>query len=201
MPLPHKIAAMESEYNDLQPPASLAPVDRQKLILLHKILEHLDDSEAAYHRQMGEVLTQGFTLEYESVFSAYSELPRSDCKLVMDVLDMFRVIKASLGTLDPAEKDALLAECEFALRFQGFDGNDAREGKMGSYVTYLQDTDRWTELQEDVEAADGGNSHARMLHRYVAMLEVYRPLWEGSGYGRRHLTVEQLRRIAEARTR
>lgn len=153
---------------------------------------------------MSEVLTQGFTLEYESVFSAYAELPRSDCKLAMDVLDMFRVIKASLEKLDPAEHDPLLAEHEFALRFQGFDGNDAREGKMGSYVTYLQSIDRWSDLQ-DVDAAEGGNSHALMLDSYVAMLEVYRPLWEenrrspGRGPGRHHLDVEQLRQIAEAR--
>lgn len=125
----------DPEYDDLQPPASLAPVDRQQLILLHKVLEHLDVHEADYHRRMSEVLTQGFTLEYESVFSAYAELPRSDCKLVMDVLDMFRVIGASLVKLDPAERDPVVAEHEFALRFQGFDGNDAREGRMGSYVT------------------------------------------------------------------
>jgi len=195
----------DPEYDDLQPPASLAPVDRQQLILLHKVLEHLDVHEADYHRRMSEVLTQGFTLEYESVFSAYAELPRSDCKLVMDVLDMFRVIGASLVKLDPAERDPVVAEHEFALRFQGFDGNDAREGRMGSYVTYLQSTDRWSDLQEDVDAADGGNSHSRMLDRYVAMLEVYRPLWEGNlrspgrGPGRHHLDVEQLRQIVEAR--
>jgi uncharacterized protein YfbU (UPF0304 family) len=193
----------DSESDDLQPPASLAPVDRQQLILLHKVLEHLDVDEADYHRRMSEVLTQGFTLEYESVFSAYAELPRSDCKLVMNVLDMFRVITASLVKLDPAERDPLVAEYGFALWFQGFDGNDAREGKMGSYVTYLQSTDRWSDLQEDVDAADGGNSHSLMLDRYAAMLEVYRPLWEGNlrslGLGRHHLDVEQLRQIAEAR--
>lgn len=194
----------DSKYDDPQPPA-LAPVDRQQLILLHKVLEHLDVDEADYHRRMSEVLTEGFTLEYESVFSAYAELPRSDCKLVMDVLDMFRVIKASLAKLDPAEHDPLMTEHEFALRFQGFDGNDAREGKMGSYVTYLQSTSRWSDLQEDVDAADGGNSHSLMLNRYVARLEVYRPLWEenlrspGRGPRRHHLDIEQLRLIAEAR--
>ncbi len=155
----------DSQYDDLQPPASLTPVDRQQLILLHKVLEHLDVDEADYHRRMSEVLTQGFTLEYESVLSPYAELPRSDCRLVMDVLDMFRVIKASLAKLDSAERDPLVAEYEFVLRFQGFDGNDAREGKMGSYVTYLQSTGRWSDLQEDVDAADGGNSHSLMLDR------------------------------------
>lgn len=74
---------------------------------------------------------------------------------------------------------------------------------MRSYVTYLQSTDRWSDLQEDVDAADGGNSHSRMLDRYVAMLEVYRPLWKENlrspGRGRHHLDVEQVRQIAEAR--
>ncbi len=169
---------MTSEYDDLRPPASLTPVERQTFILLHKVLEHLDANEADYHRRMTEVLTEGFTLEYGSVFSPYSELPRDDCKLVFDILDTFRVIKASLAALEESDRDALLADYKYVLVFQGFDGNDAREGKMASYVTYVQSTGRWTDLREDVKAAYGGNSHRLMLSRYEAMLNVYRPIWE-----------------------
>ncbi len=169
---------MNSDYDDLRLPTSLSPVERQTLILLHKVLEHLDANEADHHRQMVEVLTEGFTLEYERLFPPYSELPRDDCKLVFDILDMFRVIEASLAELDEPDRDALLAEHKYVLVFQGFDGNDAREGKLASYVTYLQATGRWTNLGEDVQAADGGNSHTLMLSWYQVMLNVYRPIWD-----------------------
>jgi len=197
----------DSQYDDLRPPASLTAVDRQQLILLHNIMEYLDVDEAEYHRRMRKVLTEGFTLEYEYVFSTYAELPRTDCTLVMELLDMFRVIKASLASLEPAADDNFVGEHQWALRFRGFDGNDAKEGKMGSYVAYLLSTDRWGDLQEDVDAADGGNSHSRTLDGYVAMLAVYRPFWEKNLHSPRgdlrldHLSVEQLRQIAEARLR
>lgn len=195
---------MNSDYDDLRPPVSLTPTERQTFILLHKILENLDNNEADYHARMVEVLTQGFTIEYEDLFSPYAELPKEDCKLVFDIMDMFRVIKASLAELDESDRDALLAEHKYKLIFQGFDGNDAREGKMASYVTYLQSTDRWTDLRDDVQAADGGNSHALMLSRYAAMLKVYLPIRDEkmSNFRGPHdslFNADELRRIAESR--
>lgn len=72
---------------------------------------------------------------------------------------------------------------------------------MASYVGYLQATDRWTDLTEDVKAADGGNSHALMLGRYRAMLDVYVPIWRENmrGGGRGLLSADELRQIAESR--
>jgi uncharacterized protein YfbU (UPF0304 family) len=193
--------AKVSDCDDLSAPTSLSLFERQTLALQHQILSQLDKGEADYHRRMHEVLTQGFTAEYGKVFSPYSELPYDDCRLVYDILDMFRVMKASVAELDEAERDALLADHKYALFFQGFDGNDAREGKMASYVDYLQATDRWTDLTEDVKAADGGNSHAPMLGRYQGMLGVFRPIWKEAvrGGGGALLTTEQLRQIAESR--
>lgn len=189
-----------SQYDDLSAPTSLSPFERQMLALQHQILSYLNEGEADYHCRMQEVLTQGFTAEYGDVFSPYSELPYDDCRLLYDVLDMFRVMKASIGELDEPERDALLADHKYALSFQGFDGNDAREGKMASYVDYLQATGRWTDLTEDVKAADGGNSHMIMLGRYQGMLEVFRPIWKDAmrGGGRSLVTAEQLRQIAES---
>ncbi|MDA8073392.1 MAG: YfbU family protein [Actinomycetota bacterium] len=190
-----------SDYDDLSAPTSLSPFERQALALQHEILSHLDKDEADYHRRMQKVLTQGFTAEYADVFSPDSELPHDDCRLLHDILDMFRVMKASIGELDDAERDALLADHKYDLCFQGFDGNDAREGKMASYVDYLQATDRWTDLAEDVKAADGGNSHSLMLGRYEGMLRVFRPIWKEAvrGGGPAVLTAEQLRQIAAGR--
>lgn len=190
-----------ADYADLGPPSSLTPFERQQLILLHQVLAHLDASEADHHRQMVEVLTQGFTLEYGSTFPVHAELSRADCSLVAEVLDMFRVIKASLAKLDPAERAVIVGEHEFALTYQGFDFNDAREGKMGSYVTYLLETDRWSELRDDVTAADGGNSHSLTLPRYMGRLKVYSPLWDNIIATHRFgdlLSAFELKQIAEA---
>ena len=122
---------------------------------------------------------------------------------MLDILDMFRVMKASLKELPEADRIALTSNYKYTVTFQGFDGNDAREAKMAGYVTFLQKTGRWTELSEDVQAADGGNSHARLLGLYEAMLDVYRPIWNqvlrGGGASRYHLTGEQLLQVAEAR--
>ena len=193
---------MDSQYDDLRPPATLSPVERQTLVLLHKVLEHLDSAEADYHARMVEVLTEGFTLEYENAFSPYAELPKDDCKLVFDILDMFSAMKASLAKLEEAERERLIADYRYMLTFQGFDGNDAREGKMASYVTYLQSTDRWTDLRDDVQAADGGNSHTLMLGQYEAMLSVFQPIWQQVVRDHRRgyrLDVEQLQQVAQSR--
>ena len=121
--------AMSSDFDDLRPPVSLTPVERQTFVLLHKVLAYLDTNESDHHERMVEVLTEGFTIEYENVFTPYSELSKADCKLVFDI-STCRVMKASLKELDGSERDALLADHKYVLTFQGFDGNDAREGKM-----------------------------------------------------------------------
>lgn len=193
---------MSSDYSDQKPPG-LSPVERQILLLQHQTLANLDTYDRDYHERMVEVLSEGFTIEYENVFTPHSELPEEDCKLVFDILDMFRIMKASLEALPEAERNELTSDYRYTVTFRGFDGNDALESKMASYVKFLQKTDRWTELREDVKAADGGNSHAPMLRLYQAMLDVYRPIWNevvrGGGAGRYRLSAEQLRRVAEAR--
>lgn len=194
---------MTSDYDDLSAPVSLTPYERQTLLLQHQILAHLDEGEADYHSRMVKVLTEGFTGEYEALFVAYAELPKADCTLMMDILDMFKMIKASLAALEEPERASLLSDHEYVLRYQGLDYNDAREGKLASYVSYLQSTDRWTELRDDVEAADGGNSHAPMLTRYQGTLRVYQPIWNEVVQNHRGprsflLSAEQLRRVGRS---
>ena len=178
----------------------LTPVERQTLLLLHKVLSHLDEGEADYHQKMVRVLTEGFTIEYENVFTDYPEVSKADCRLVHDILNMFRVMKSSLRELDEAERDALLADHPHKLTFGGFDFSDDREGKMGSYVVFLMESNRWTDLGDDVEAADGGNSHAPMLGRYQKMLDVYEPRLEEKRRpaGPTMLDAADLRQVAES---
>jgi uncharacterized protein YfbU (UPF0304 family) len=88
-----------------------------------------------------------YTDEYHRVFSGISpELSRRDCRLLQDLLDMFRVLKASLGRLDADGKKALGEHAEALLSFQGFDFNDEYEGRLADYAQHLIDTDWWQDL-------------------------------------------------------
>ena len=52
---------------------SLTPVERQTLLLLHQVLARVDSGEADYHEKMVEILNEGFTIEYENVFTPHPE--------------------------------------------------------------------------------------------------------------------------------
>src|ERR1039458_6848322 len=101
----------EVTANSIGGPQSLTFVERRILVLQHEILAQLhadDHDEVVDHLRMVEVLTRGFTGEYDSVFSSIdSEISRRDCVLVWDLLEMFRVLTSSLSRLDDDEKAAV----------------------------------------------------------------------------------------------
>jgi uncharacterized protein len=78
---------------------------RQMLAQQHEILAllHADDEyESRHHHTMAEVLREGYAGEYDTVFGAIQpEMPRSECKLLWDILDMFRMLTASSGAVYP----------------------------------------------------------------------------------------------------
>ncbi|MCP9952328.1 YfbU family protein [Actinomadura madurae] len=168
--------------SDTSTPLTLTVVERRHLALQHEILAmlHADDEyEAAYHRRVIEVLAKGYTGEYHRMFSDISpELSRRDCSQLWDLLDMFRVLKASLERLDAAEKRALGEGAEVRLSFQGFDFNDEDEGRLADYAQHLIDTDRWQDLAEHFDDEhERGNSHSPRLATYLRMLEAFQPIW------------------------
>lgn len=169
-------------------PRSMSKQDRHLLALLHEILERLVPDDAEYHRSRVDVLNRGFTGEYGGEFTAVEgELSLSNCKLVWDILDMFRVIQASVADVGIERVRLLDQHAEAALTFRGFDGNDELEGQMLAYSQYLVAHGRWTDLAKYFsDEADRGNSHFPTLNVYQRMLEVYRPIWTRiiSGHGR-----------------
>jgi uncharacterized protein YfbU (UPF0304 family) len=158
-------------------------VERRHLALQHEILAMLhsdDEYEAGHHRRLVEVLTKGYTGDYHRMFLGISpELSRRDCSLLWDLLDMFCVLKASLDRLDAAEKKALgEGAAGVRLSFQGFDFNDAYEGRLADYAQHLIDTDRWQDLAEHFDDEhERGNSHSPRLATYLRMLEAFQPIW------------------------
>lgn len=189
-------------------PSSLPKRDRLQLSLLHRIVQMLesDEFEADYHGSMIDVLRHGYTGEYgEEFISISDELSLSDCKLVWDILDMFRMIKASVDHLGIEKIRALDERAEHALTFRGFDLNDSLEGRMLGYAVHLIEHDRWQGLAEHFDDLhEGGNSHAPMLETYKRMLDVYRPIWADiidghkPGRDRDTITKEELASLAQA---
>ena len=154
---------------------------------------------------MAKVFDEGFVTEYPAAFLPLQpELPRRECELLRDILDMFRTIEPSLKALPPEERTALGEHVEHALTFQGFDYGDDREARLATYAQYLVSTDRWTERSREFgDSPAPGNSHSPMLDTYQRMLSAWRPLWQSKTRnpgGELLLTREDLAEILAAWT-
>lgn len=190
-------------------PASLTLLQRRSLALQHSILALLNPDDAEYHQRRVTVLENGYVTDYDEEFYAYSpELSRAETRWVMDLLEMFSVCRRSLAQFSDDEL-ATAGNLPNRLKFRGFDGNNTYESRLGTYVRYLMDNRRWTDLAPDYEAADGGNSHMPMLTTYQGMVEVFKPIWErrlhdsslGLGDDRYHLTIDELTQIRDGSLR
>lgn len=191
-------------------PHALSFQQRHMLEQQHEILAllHADNEyESRYHRTMAEVLREGYAGEYDRVFGAIEpEMSRSECKLLWDILDMFRMLSASIDRLSANDRAALGDDNQRRLLFNGFDLNDSREGRLLRYVHHLVETDRWTEIKPRLgEIGDNGNSHSPYLATYERMLGVYMPIHEANVRGKRGhspdawlLTLDELKQVAEA---
>jgi uncharacterized protein YfbU (UPF0304 family) len=188
-------------------PASLTKFDRKHLVMLHQLALAVtsDEYERKDHQRQIEVLEYGFTGEYDEQFTMiYDELPLEECRLVWDLLDMFRVLKASVKEVGFEAVKQINERAEFALRFSGFDFNDPREGRLADYAEYLTTKKgRWSELVEHFDDQhERGNSHCPMLEHYRSMLAAFQPIWQqkvrGTGRGNYLLDLDELARVAAA---
>ncbi len=197
-------------------PESLTMTQRRTLSLLHRILARLIDEDATGDDRLGEdgdtdyqldraqALEHGWAAEYDMEFIAIRpELSRRECGLVMDILDMFRVLRASTDRVaEQPGSDELAPEQLGWLTFRGFDLNDDMEGRMLTYARALVSGDRWTELADAFSADhDRGNSHHRLLPTYQRMLGVFDPIWQTVVHRGRSdylLTAQELAQVAAA---
>lgn len=176
------VVPVSRDHGDQPAPDSFSTRDRLMLSLLHRILARVlpedangEDGDLEYQLQKAHIIESGFTGEYWFEVAGFeTELSKQDCRRVVDILQMFRIITYSIQRLEEhgeqLDKDLL-----YGLRFRGFDHNDSLEGHMARYVRYqMRDEDRWEELQPQVAAADNGNSHRQMLDTYMRMLTEFR---------------------------
>lgn len=183
---------------------SLNVVERKTLALGYQLLlasrdELRDDRyDAEYFRNTVEALEYGYAGEYPQIFAGADEgLSYDECRLVWDILDMFRVIKFSVRDLGQSGWEQTgVVDAEYYGSFRGFDGNIDLESRMIGYVDHLVRTGRWEEQREFLEKTRG-NSHREMLPTYRSMLAEFKPIWRkavGRG-GRVHLNAEEIRNV------
>lgn len=191
-------------------PSSLTLVQRRTLALQHEILTRLDPDGADYHQRSIEVLEHGFVTEYDREFYAFSpELSPAETRLVVDVLEMFRVLKASMSGVGPDAVKQIGDYAEHGLTYLGFDHNNTYEGRLSSYAHFLIKEGRWLELADRFDSNhEHGNSHMPMLATYEGMLAAFKPIWNerlsnnklGYGDDRYRLTLDELKQVYEARS-
>jgi uncharacterized protein YfbU (UPF0304 family) len=143
--------------------------EKDRLIIANqlKILEKLYPEEAEYYAQHRKAIEHGYRLHYDWLTEHfYEEMTEEECKEVLDILEMYRIITFSFQKL--SDKKGV---DERRLRFQGFDGNE--EGRQFSYALYfIVDLGRFDELRYGAQYPDL-NSHAPMLDQYRRMLTVW----------------------------
>lgn len=147
-----------------------------------------------YENQI-KALREGYELHYGDAFEdIYDGLPYEECRLVLDILEMYRGITYSFLALKQAEKIVNLTEDR--IRFAGFDLNT--ETKYYSYAKYfLIDLDRYNEIKEIVGPYYDFNSHtSSTLSKYKRQLVV----WQGyrALEDRYQMTEEEIIKILEA---
>lgn len=162
----------------LHVPPSLEITQRHTFRLLHKLMAEVGpEDERDYHRRQAEVIEEGFTADYYSVFGGivFPEMTKTDAELVYDLLDAFTVLESSLDKLDDDERAALGEGAEYALRFRGFDHNDSQELRLAGFAEHLIDDGRWSSMAYHFdEEHEGGNSHMPTLSSYRRVLAAYK---------------------------
>lgn len=148
----------------------LTKKERLAFIYQLKILENLYPDEAVDYANYRTALEGGYALHYDWMTEHLSdEMSVDECREVLDILDMYRVITDGIAKLDATDS---LKKHRLS-KFLGFDGNN--EGQKRSYARYfIVDLDRYSELKDGEYPSL--NSHTRMLETYQTMLARWKAL-------------------------
>lgn len=188
------------DYPEETAPYTINNANRLILRNTELLLAHcpdLDEADREYHAQNATILEEGFAGEYHHVFAALRpEIPSVRCDELFDILDMFRVLRASYDKLSEDEK----AEVEErVISFRGFDYSDDEETALPGYVEFLFEDDRYTELKEPLARfSDDGNSHHRNLDIYRRMLRCFNQLWRKHIISFDLLSLDEIKQVVSA---
>ena len=146
-------------------PHALSCPQRHVLAQQHEVLALLqadDEHESEHHRAMATVLREGYAGEYGDVFvDMRSEIARSECKLLWDILDMFRVLGGSIDRLSADDHSAWEVTTSGGSGLADSTGTTLANCRLLGYVHYLVGRGRWAEIKPRLaEIGDNGNSHS-----------------------------------------
>lgn len=165
----------------------MSPETRQLLINQYRILALLDKENASSHEINADILEDGHTGLYSTLFENQSSGSTAEVgEEVHQILTMFRVINNSLARLDAGEREQIDSQ---SLEFEGFDANE-QEGHY-SFARFIMDRMGLYQEHNPLNL----NSHSGLsLPSYRAMLRTYQ-----SFPNRSALTLEQLQQLANAK--
>lgn len=164
--------------------------DKEKISLInqYKILSKLYPEEESYYQELTSIIENGYSIFYSQLKGWISdELPEDECKFVLDILNLYRVIEDTKRK----NKNSNLAEYRHSY-FEGFDGNN--ESEYLSFASFLiKKQGKFAEQQDYLIKNDDLNSHHQMKEKYDRMLRK----WEQ--YSKPYsLTLEQVIEILDA---
>lgn len=162
---------------------ALSGFERLLLANQYRILEKLYPQEADDLAVRRKAIESGWELQIDGLFRD-DGLTREQCVEVIDILDMFSLLKRSY---DDAQAPTKLDEAD--ITFKGFDGN--YETEQWAYTLFLvEDEGKFTWLRRP---NFDFNSHMPTLWRYRPMLAA----WKAMGRPYR-LTPEQIADVVAA---
>lgn len=187
----HKICVYTervSPGNVGNPEANLKKLERFFIATQLRMLEALIPGEADDLAVQREAIEEGYELQYPWLFQhLWDGLNVSQCKEVLDILDLYRAITFSAQRLEIEIDEGLWYP------FPGFDGNN--ETSQMAYTRYfVHRLGRFQELAVNGPHTDF-NSHMESLPKYRAMVERWR-----TDLDRTHdLSEEQITLLLETR--
>ncbi|MFJ6003657.1 YfbU family protein [Arthrobacter sp. NPDC092385] len=202
--------AQTEELESPRPPDTddidLSPFQRRVLVHLHRAVMAAQGNLSAEYYDVEEevrqiqILEHGFEGDYSDEFAGINPpMSRAQCELVWDILDMFRIINASVDALGTEEENgwSKLGINQRYGSFRGFDANHAVEHRLLSYTRFLVKNGRWEEQAHFMNSRERGNSHRQMIPTYRSMLSVFKPIWSQTVKSgtRWHLTEDNLRTV------
>ena len=144
----------------------LTKLERRILINQFEILKMLNPEENKFYEEYITILSDGYELFYSQIEEWLSDdLPAEECKLVIDVLDIYRAIGRYK---ERGGKNKEILEHHW-LQFRGFDGNE--ETQYLGFTNFL--INKQGKFQEQVKSDEHDtdfNSHHPVLDKYKSMV-------------------------------
>lgn len=158
----------------------------QRLILAnqYKLMALLDKENARKYQRLETIVRCGFGLELAELDKEFSDLSEPQCRMVLEVLEMYNALQVSYNHLK--DQTAISAH---RLKFPGFCA--LTEKKYLNYLRFItQVEDKYSEF---VSAPHSGDAQTPMVEKYAKMLKVLR-----SCPHEYHLSVAEIQNILNA---